>query len=323
MFGDSARFNYVLHVNDAGPGGYFQDLGTAGGHYKHTVRKIFDSPPIYEFATPIKGTSPTGFDPSYWSEGAVPRVSVRKQLSVIHHWLMLYFETFLDSQTALFVGFVVLFFMGGRDLWLEQIAARWPVWLIALVGLAMYALVHVELRYVAVFFTLLWVGLISGVEMPPGREGRRLAAAVTLAVVIAMVSPTVVSTAAHLNRAFTIQPHNQWQVAEDLQRLGVKPGDQVARFPAHFGLAWARLLGVTVVAQIPLENSAGFWCGKPETQLQVIDTFRRLGVTAIVAEQIPSDPACAPGPAWQKLGDGAYYALRPGANTQPGLSPKP
>src|SRR5262249_28994497 len=56
--GESAKFNYVVHVNDAGPDWYFQDLGTARGHYLHPARKLFDEPPVYEFATPLGGTSP-------------------------------------------------------------------------------------------------------------------------------------------------------------------------------------------------------------------------------------------------------------------------
>ena len=39
--------------------------GAAGGHFVHPVRKLFDAPPIYEFATPLKGTSPVWYDPSY------------------------------------------------------------------------------------------------------------------------------------------------------------------------------------------------------------------------------------------------------------------
>ncbi len=310
MVGDSARFNYVLHVNGAGPDVYFQDLGTAGGHYTHTARKIFDSPPIYEFATPIKGTLPLWYDPSYWSEGATLRVSPKRELSVIHHWLSFYFDLFFSSQAALFVGFVVLCFMAGRDILLKQIAARWPVLLVGLAGLGMYSLVHAESRYVAVFFTLFWVGLFSGLQMPPGREGRRLATLVTLAVVIVTAGPTAMSAAGRLNQALRKQPHNQWQVAQDLQTLGVMPGDRVARLPAHFGLGWARLLGVTVVAQIPLENSTDFWCGKPEVQAQVIEAFGRLGATVFVAEQNPANGVCAPGPGWHKVGDASYYALR-------------
>src|SRR5271166_2632592 len=37
-FGDSARINYVFVVNGASPSWYFQNLGTASGHYAHPVR---------------------------------------------------------------------------------------------------------------------------------------------------------------------------------------------------------------------------------------------------------------------------------------------
>ena len=119
--------------------------------------------------------------------------------------------------------------MAGRDLFLKQMVARWPVWLIALAGLAMYALVHVELRYLAVFFTLFWVGLFSGLTMPPDREGRRLVAVVTLAIVVAIAGPTAVSAAGHLTQALKERPHKQWQVAEGLRNMGTMPGDRVAR----------------------------------------------------------------------------------------------
>ncbi len=309
-FGDSARFNYVLHVNGASPNGYLQNVGTAGGKLAHPVRKIFDAPPIYEFATPVKGTLPVWYDPSYWAEGAVPRLHLRRELSVIHDCLEIYLDNFFKAQAALFVGFVVLCFMAGNDLFRRQIAACWPVWLLAVAGLAMYCLIYVELRYVAVFFTLFWVGLFSGLAIADDRKGRRLVSLVTVAVVIAVATPTTLTAAGQLRQVFKRQPNNYWQVAQDLQSLGVKPGDQVARFPAHFGLAWARLLGVTVGAQVPVEHSMDFWYSTPEVQAQAIDKLRRLGVAAIVAEQVPSDVVHAPGPAWHKLGDGRYYALK-------------
>ena len=308
MFGDSGRLNQVLWVDGASPSYYFLNLGIAGGHYTHPVRQIFDSPPIYEFATPIKGTLPVWYDPSYWSDGAVPRVSLKRQLSVLLASLEYYFNLLFSSQTALLVGFVILCFMAGRERFRKQMAAEWPVWLIGLVGLGMYALVHVELRYLAVFFTLFWVGLFSGLEMPRWRDDRRLAALVTLAVVIVMAGPPALSVAAHLRKMRARQPHNQWQVAHDLQRLGVKPGDRVARVGGGFGVVyWARLLGVTVVAEVPGSNSMDFWNAKPDAQAQVIEAFQRLGVTAIVADM--TDDGRVPGPEWHKLGDG-YFALR-------------
>jgi hypothetical protein len=309
-FGDSARVNYLVMVNGASPSWYFQNLGTARGHYSHPVRKIFDAPPIYEFGAPIKGTIPIWYDPSYWTEGAVPRFVLKKQVSLILRWLAVYFDMLFNAQAGLAIGFVVLCFMAGRGRFLRQLMSRWPVWLIGLTGLAMYALVLVELRYVAVFFTLVWVGVFSGLAMPPGTESRRLVSVITIVVVAAIAGPVVASTAGHLVPALRRQPHNQWQVAEDLRRMGVVPGDRVARIGGRFGTDWARLLRVTVVAEIPRANAKEFWCEPPEDQAKVIEMFRRLRAAAIVAEQTPPDAVFVPGPDWHRLGDGTFYALR-------------
>ena len=309
-FGDTGRFNYLREVNSASPNPYFQNPGSGSGHLVHPSRKILDTPPIYEFATPVKGTLPIWYDPSYWTEGAVPRVSLKRELGVILRWLMFYCDLFFSNQVGLFVGFVVLCFMAGRDHIFERMTARWPVWLIGLAGLGMYALVFVESRYVAVFFTLLWVGLFAGLRMPPGREGRHLVSLVTLAVVIAIASPTALGVARHLTLIIKGQPHNQFQVSQDLQKLGVMPGDRIARIGGWFNVGWARLLRVTIVAEVPRANWREFWCAEPEVQALVVEKFRRLGVTAIVAEQTPGNEVYMPGPEWHKLGDGAFYALR-------------
>lgn len=310
-FGESARFNYIVHVNGAGPGWYFQDLGSARGRLVHPVHKVFDMPPVYEFASRRTGTSPIEYDPSYWSEGAVPRVSLRRQLEVLHHYAGYYLDQFFMSQTTLFAGFIVVCFFMGHSLFWRQVSNRWPVWLIGLLGLAMYSFVHVELRYVGVFFTLLWLGLLAGSRVPAGRQGRQLALWVTVAIVVAMAGPTLMTVAGDTDRILRDkQPHKQWQAAQDLQRMGVSSGDLVARLPAHYGLAWARLLGVSEAAEIPLESAVDFWCASPERQARVIDKFRQIGATVFVAEQGPPSPACPAGAGWRKIGDGTYYALK-------------
>ena len=308
-FGDSGRFNYLVHVDDVSSEWFFQDLGTARGHYVHTVRKIFDDPPIYEFSSSIRATSSLAYDPSYWAEGAVPRVTMKRELVTIRHWLEFYLDDFFNWQTGLFVGFIVLCFMPGAGRALSQVKARWPIWLLGLAGLAMYALVYAELRYVAVFFSLVWVGLYSSLRTQPGREGRAIAAALAVAVVIATAGPSILSVLGGLTQLRKDPPHKFWKIATDLQNLGVKPGDRVARLPDHFGLAWGRLLGVTEVARIPEERATDFWCAKPETQAKAMETLRHLNVAVFVAEQPPPAQACAAGPEWQRVGDGTYYAL--------------
>jgi hypothetical protein len=308
MFGDSGRLNQVLWVDGASPSYYFQNLGMAGGHYTHPVRRIFDSPPIYEFATPIKGTLPVWYDPSYWSDGAVPRISLKRQLAVLLASLEYYFNLLFSSQAALLMGFLIFFFAAGRRSFGKQLAAQWPVWVMGLVGLGMYALVHVELRYLAAFFVLFWVGLFSGLQVPSGRLGRRLAVLVTLAVVIIMAGPPALSVASHLRKIRGGLTDNQWQVAHTLQGLGVKPGDRVARIGGNFGVVyWARMVGITVVAEVPGPNAMEFWNAKPEVQAKVMEKFQGLGVAAVVADMTDLD--YVPGSDWHKLGEGYFVRM--------------
>src|SRR5205085_1566110 len=54
----------------------------------------------------------------------------------------------------------------------------------------------------------------------------------------------------------------QWQIASELQRLGVRPGAQVAIIGDAMYAAWPRLARVRVVAELPVKpegNVAAFW----------------------------------------------------------------
>ncbi|MBV8891581.1 MAG: hypothetical protein JO266_06340, partial [Acidobacteria bacterium] len=75
-FGESAKLNYLWVINKAGPHWYSQDAGTAGGKFLHPPKKIFDFPPVYEFSDFVGGTQPVWYDPSYWIEGATPRLDL-------------------------------------------------------------------------------------------------------------------------------------------------------------------------------------------------------------------------------------------------------
>ena len=240
----------------------------------------------------------------------MPRVHLKAELSTIQHWLSFYVDDFFSSQTALFVGFVVLCFMSGRDIFLRQMAARWPVWLSRLGRVGMYALVHAELRYVGVFFTLIWVGLFSGVEMPPNRDGRRLVSLVTLAVTIAIASPTILLAAGHLTQDFKRQPNNQWQDAQDLRALGGQTGRQGGAVSRTFRSRLGTATQCDGGGAIPGHQLDGLLVRKTGSAVGSDRDSSPWGVTAIVAEQVPSDQWHAPGPEWHKLGDGRYFALK-------------
>jgi len=72
-FGDTGKLNYVWFVNcvDNWPHNWprhwphWQGELPGNGTPKHPARKIFDEPTIYEFGTPVGGTYPMWYDPSY------------------------------------------------------------------------------------------------------------------------------------------------------------------------------------------------------------------------------------------------------------------
>jgi len=95
-----------------------------------------------------------------------------------------------------------------------------------------------------------------------------------------------------------------------LGRSGVKPGDHVGRIGGTYGVSWARLLRVTVVAEVPRANAREFWYATPAVQASVIDTFRRMGVTALVTKQVPPEEIYPHGSDWIQLGSSSFYALK-------------
>ena len=300
---------FVQNQGNSGQYLYFQDSGSAGGHYLHNPRRIFDTPPVYEFATPIKGTVPIWTDPSYWSDGLVPRVHLNTHLQVIHKSVASYLEMIFGAQAPLLVAFLVLCFLARTEPFVRQIAARWPLLLIGLTGLAMYSFVLVLPRYVAVFFALCWVGLFSSLSVPSSRNAQRTVLLVTLATSLVMTAPVAITAVDH-TYWLRPEPNTFWQVAEDLRSLGVQPGDRVGRIGASARSDWARLLRVSVVADIPHDDARQFWNASPEIQAQVIQALQRVGVTVIVAEPTPASDVFISGPGWVKLGHGGYYAWK-------------
>jgi len=100
----------------------------------------------------------------------------------------------------------------------------------------------------------------------------------------------------------------QWQVADNLRKLGVGPNDKVAAIGNTMFHAWPRLARVRVVAEIPARPGGDverFWAGDAALKTQVIAAFGRTAAKVIVAEDIP--PWASPSEGWRKIGATNYY----------------
>lgn len=319
-FGDSARLNYLWYVNGARLHVHWQGGPTSTGAPEHPTRKIFDAPPVYEFRAPVRASYPPWFDPAYWHAGARPRFDAAAQARVVRGNLKVLRAVFRDGvEVVWLVGFVVLYAWGcRRRSCLKRLLWRWELLLPALAAFVTYALVHVEVRYLGVFVTLLALGLFSAVRVPAGKASKVLTASVVLAVAVAAtasLAPTCVRAVGSLARVASDGvdgsdfPH--WQVAEALRRAGVRPGDEVASVGYGFEALWAHLAGVRVVAEVSsgsLEQPTGddevFWAADESRRREVLDLFALNGARAVVANRVP---AGARTDGWERVGETGYY----------------
>jgi hypothetical protein len=319
-FGDTGRLNYAWHVNRATPFIHWQgEPAGAHGTPAHPSRKLFDSPAIYEFATPVAGSYPPWYDPTYWYEGIRPRLSFSQQLkaiarNVLHAYQFLFYRFFPGAVvSALFI----LFYLSRRPTrrLARDVAAYGFLLAPALVASASYLLIHFEQRYFAPFVVVIGMSLFAAVRLPPTDDARRLSAALvivtlaTFALSLGFYSALDLSSAVRdLAPGHGARVDAQWRVAEELRQMGVAPGEPVASIGNTMFHAWPRLARVRVVAEISTrtgDDVEKFWAGDAALRQKVLETFARTGARVIVAEGIPSWVSEAEG--WRRIGATHFY----------------
>jgi hypothetical protein len=339
-FGESGRYNYARHVGGIVAPVHWRGEPEGTGTPVHPTRKILESPSVYEFGEPVGGTYPPWHDPSYWYEGASYNFHIGRQLTVLSRNLKLYARLVLGDQlpstrpldragTALLL---VLAYAGGRMVQsLRGFSDHWFVVLPAVAALGMYALVHVEPRYVGAYFTVLAVTACFSLRVSRGRGSRRLVTAVAVLVFTLWVAPSCYAAARMLPTLLSGQDPQgeifQWRIAEALRRGNVKPGDRLGFIGEEFRFHWARMVGARVVAEIrqvrvpereviyadakEVRAAAAalsrdvdtFWEGDTRLRMRAIGALRSAGASAIVADRLP-DSAIAEG--WVRIKDTKY-----------------
>src|SRR5580700_7243040 len=78
-FGHSGRLAYVSMVSPGSPHVHWQGEPAGGGIPQHTTRQLLGAS-VSLFATPVGGTYPPWYDPSYWNEGMQASFRVRSQI---------------------------------------------------------------------------------------------------------------------------------------------------------------------------------------------------------------------------------------------------
>ena len=98
--------------------------------------------------------------------------------------------------------------------------------------------------------------------------------------------------------------HVHWQVADGLQRMGVRPGDKVAYIGRGFTFFafWARLARIQIITDLPARDD--FWKAHSSLRNRVIEAFAKTGAKIIVADEVPR---WATAEGWQRIGETSHY----------------
>jgi hypothetical protein len=306
-FGDSGKLNYAFMVSPGVAQKNWQGQPPDGGVPKHPTRQLLDRPPVFEFAQPTGGTYPPWFDPSYWDDGALPTWRLRSQIRVLVQSGRNYSQMLLP-QLGLLAGIAIFILWGGAPT-RKAIVANWPLIAAGGLSIGLYSLVLVRERYVAGSFVLIFMAILSAIRLPKSPATLQVARYVTLAVMATILFSVGAGVLERFYVSHTVysyaRPVDDIRAAEELQRMGIRPGDPVASIGDGVIQYWARLGKFTIVAEVfsPDAEQINFWSESWERRRMAYECLRRTGakVTVVWAPPAGIDPG------WKQIADTNYY----------------
>ncbi|AEU35818.1 hypothetical protein [Granulicella mallensis] len=320
-FGESARLSQAFYINGVSYYVHWQGGPSGSGMPVHPTRKLNDLPEIYEFAAKDMGTYPPWFDPTYWYEGLAPHLNWSLQAKVFVANLILEFQTIMETGAGIVCATIVLVLMAmDRGQWIKNIRKLWPLWLPAAMALPMFALVHVEPRFMGGWLILLFAGAICACSLPKNSGTPRLVSCVGLAALIVTGGTLILQAsqeALRSDHAAGRSPRSA-VIATFLLQNGLRPGGRVAVIGDSMEAYWAHLARLQVVAEIPanirryqVHPALDYWESGPEQQKKALGILEQTGAEAVIADPQSDviqgfEPSIVPAP-WRKIdGTDAY-----------------
>ena len=331
--GEAGPLAYALYVNGLPPYPAWNPGPLAGhevlyGIPEHRLPTILYKPIVLDFAVPAQGTNSLSYNRAYWFAGAKSRFDPWQQWAAVKMNCR-FFHSVSLRMVPLLSGAVVLWIIGlpgnlrcrphNSSVWLTM----WP-----LAASGIYALVHVEERFLPGFLVLFWLALYDVLWQQVNESIRR-------GVLWTVLFTLLIPTAADITRVLktSIQNFNEKPdhvlVGNALKSYGVLEGNFLAvaggfvygvggrnvRVSSAFTAYYARYIGARVVAAIvdrddgidvPQRPSPEFWNLNAEELRQAKEVLAGIGVKAIVALDRPADSTSAD---WKQVVGTPYSIL--------------
>jgi hypothetical protein len=279
--GQSGQLNYVWQLDGLHPQYTVADPSLAS--YVGRARILTRTPATLEFASPSAGSYPLWFDPAYWYGQTLTRFhfSLRRQLELFRTNLKVYGGA-VYYMSGLFGGaFALLLTRSRKHSAADRVNITFVGW--ASLVFLMYALVHVDYRYIGAFFIVFWLGCY-------GLLVQRNGPALSRGVLITVACSTLIATSALAFRDRSSRESlDQVVVAQTLREMGIQPGDLVANVGYTYNAYYAQMAQIHIAAQVV--DAKRFWSLDPGQVSDFRENLTRLGIKAIIARDPPVEAA--------------------------------
>ncbi|MFL6451843.1 MAG: hypothetical protein ACJ746_29865 [Bryobacteraceae bacterium] len=320
--GDAGKLNYGWEIDGAARLVHWQGEPGDIGKPVHPTHKIFDHPAVYTFASPVPGSYPPWYDPSYWYSGISPRLKLGPQLYVFRRGVKAAVYLFIRCP-IIGPGFILIFFVGWRR-WLSTrgILAYWFLLLPSIAYITVYTLVYLDPRYVAGSLLVIWMCILASISLRNAalRTGaNRMLQLVSLVVAAVFVANNLrhdvrrtMDDVLHLRES---EENVNGMIARRMKEAGLRPGDRIAWIGEAINAEWVRLDGAKIVAEVPVRYDHqedllfrwnmtdkteinAFWEAPPPMKAHIFDLFRKEGVKFVMVDRVPDGIESAN---WQRV----------------------
>lgn len=299
--GETGRLNYAWWVDGV------EDRNWRGGPERagepvHPAQLVLDHPRVYEDGGVFPVTYPMWYDVSYWFRGLRVWPAPRR---FVRNFGLNAFEVgkvMLLQGGGFLVGWLVLFRRSSGCA--TPSPSIWYLWSAAALGILLYCAVHCETRYLGAFFTVLFLVPFVALRLHKVKP----AIVVTVAGLCCGAMFLNVSMGEKLQQWQSTPVNVFWQEASGLQKLGLRPGDNVGLASGGEGMQdsrWARLAKVHIVAEV--DRHVDFWKLDSKQQKQVLAALAASGAKEAVSDVPPPNNAAATG--WVNVGPIFVHSL--------------